>query len=134
MKRRRPGPLVLLLVVGTLVASCASEPGAGELVVMLESVADDDGAVVIEVRGGPIQDPQAVHPEHLFFARQPDELTLTVALVGDIERGDLFTFRIPDADLAAVYRVTLREVADRQNRLRSPPYDRYRVSTQRVGE
>jgi len=108
--------------------------GPGTMVVALETVAPDDGAVVIEVRGGPMEEPSPVDDAYLFYARQPTELFLSVAVIGDIESGDLFTFRVPSTDLALSYQVTLREVADRSNRLREPPDEAYHLTIRRWEE
>ena len=110
-----------ILLVG---AACASDStgtgsGAGTLILRLATPHDDDGAVLFEVSGPPIDTLVSVNASLRLFTRRADGSTIVGAVVGVVAEGAVITLRVPDIGAAARYTARIREVADRDNVLRA---------------
>ena len=107
----------------SLAAACSDDPTggaprAGTLVVRLTTPHADDGAMLFEVSGPPIDTSAAAGASLQLFTRRADGSTLVGVVVGDLTNGAVIRLQVPDVGAAAAYTARLLEVADRQNALR----------------
>jgi hypothetical protein len=111
------------LVFGLACARDASGPGepaeAGTLSLRLSTPHADDGAVLFEVSGPPIDTLLAASGSLRVFMRRADGSTVIGAVVGVVAEGPVVTLRVPDVGAAARYTARIREVADRDAALRA---------------
>lgn len=95
-------------------------PGtAGVLTVSLATPNTDDGALLLEVKGPSIRGVAAKTAALQVFADTMSTTTVRTVVAGSLSSGGLFTFQVPDVNAATSYTVTIVDIADRQNRLRS---------------
>jgi hypothetical protein len=113
--------LVAALVVGAACSndSTGSVAGAGTLTLRLTTPRSDDGALLFELSGPPIDTTVAANAALQLFTRRTDGSTLIGAVVGTLGDGVIVTLQVPDVAAAARYSARLLEVADRQNVLRT---------------
>lgn len=95
----------------------APGPEDGSLAVVLDSPAEDDGAVLFVLEGGAVENVRAAR-EDLAVYPERDGDGWTVAVLGTGLSGELVRFDVPDVSLVSTYQVTLTEVADEGNDLR----------------
>lgn len=107
-------------------AACANDStGAGgqaqsgTLILRLTTPHADDGAVLFDVSGPPIDALAPVNASLRLFTRRANETTIVGAVVGAVAQGDVVTLRVPDVGGVARYTLRIREVADRDNVLRA---------------
>ena len=116
---RRMFTIAAALLVGV---SCSDDPVAGAradtVVLRLTTPHADDGAVLFEVSGGPIDSATADGASLRLFTRRAGETTIIGALVGVVTNGAEVTLHVPDAGAALGYTAEVLEVADRENALR----------------
>ncbi len=94
-------------------------PVAGSLTVSLTTPNADDGAILLTVSGGDIDNAaSALGPSFAFYSSQSGS-SLTAIIVGDIVAGDLMTIHVPDVGAASSYTATAVQIAARSNALRS---------------
>ena len=123
MRRVRALFAVLALL---LAVACADDstgtggpPHAGTLIVRLTTTHSDDGAVLLELSGPPIDSAVALNASLQLFTRRANDSTIVAAVVGVVANGAVVTLRVPDVGAAAAYSARVVEVADRQNVLRA---------------
>lgn len=114
----------LLAIAAALLvsAACTDEPtnpgsGSGTLTVQLTTPNGDDEALSFEI-SGPVDSVSAAGSLQL-FTRRLDGSTVLGAVIGPLDNGAIVTLHVPDASAVAVYRVTVLEVADHEDALRS---------------
>ncbi len=120
---RRIFAMVAALSMG---AACTEDPNhpttgdarQGTVVLYLTTPHTDDGAVLFDVSGPPIDSATAITPSLRLFTRRVGG-SLIGALVGGVASGAVVLLHVPDVDVAGEYRASVREVADRQDSLRS---------------
>ena len=79
----------------------------------------DDGAIIIEVRGGSV-DSAAVHfPTYWLLSERGDSGVTRFVVAGDLTSGPLFTFIVPDIQQYSSFRATVSEVATRKGVVRT---------------
>jgi hypothetical protein len=108
------------LSVGT---ACADEPlsgnaRAGSVSLRLTTPHTDDGAMLFDVSGPPIDSVTASNASLQLFTRRAGS-TIVGAVVGVVANGALVTLHVPDVRAAAGYTARVLEVADRQDALRA---------------
>ncbi|HEY9382725.1 MAG TPA: hypothetical protein VIP80_04345 [Gemmatimonadales bacterium] len=113
-----------LLAAVALGAACSNDPTsgaprAGTLTLRLSTPRSDDGALLFEVSGPPIDTAVVVNGSLQLFTRRADGSTVVGAVVGGLTNGALVTLRVPDVGAAGGYTARVLEVADRQNVLRT---------------
>ena len=113
-----------LLAALLLGAACSNEStgsvaGAGTLTLRLTTPSSDDGALLFELSGPPIDTTVAANASLQLFTHRTDGSTLVGAVVGTLANGGVVTLQVPDVGAAAQYTARLLEVADRQNVLRT---------------
>ena len=112
-----------LVATLSLGAACSNEPTtgaprAGTLTLRLTTPRSDDGALLFEVSGPPIDTARVLDASLQLFTRRADGFTLVGAVVGPIANGAVVTLQVPDLGAGAGYTARVLEVADRQNVLR----------------
>ncbi len=112
------------MVATLLSVACSDEstnPGAvpGTLVVSLTTPRADDGALLFELSGPPIDSATAINSSLRLFTRRESGSTVIGAIVGVLASGAVVTLHVPDVGHAAGYTATVLEVADRQDALRA---------------
>lgn len=113
--------IVTALSVGT---ACSSDKPAGPatqagtLTVRLTTPNADDGAVLFELSGSPIDSALAANASLRLFTRRADGSKVVGAVLGALNNGAVVTLRVPNAG-ATGYTARVIEVADRQNALRA---------------
>jgi hypothetical protein len=113
--------IVAVLVLGAACSSDATggDTRAGTLTVRLTTPLADDGAVMFEVSGLPIDSATSVNASLRLFTRRAGGDTVVGVVVGAIANGPVVVLKVPDVGAAAGYRARVLEVADRQNALRA---------------
>lgn len=108
-----------LLTLG--LAACDSEQGGfttpdaenGTLGVAFQRQVGNVGAIILDVTGGEIPNPEAAEGVEIYTTPIPGGLR--VAVMGEELSGTLFTFEVEDRALLDNYRVEVLEVADTRN-------------------
>jgi len=113
--------LVAVLSLGTACSdySTGGAERAGTLTLRLTTPHADDGGVMFEVSGPPIDSAMAVNASLRLFTRRAGGSRIVGAVVGVVANGAVVTLRVPDVGAAAEYTARVLEVADRQNALRA---------------
>jgi hypothetical protein len=88
-----------------------TEPTAATLQVRLATPAQDDGAVLFTLSGGPIDSVDA--PGHVLYLGRPDDNTIRVIVAGELASGAIAQVHIPDDRQVSQYSATLQQVASR---------------------
>jgi hypothetical protein len=104
-------------------AACANDSTgnaaqAGTLRLRLTSPHDDDGAMVFEVAGPPIDSATAGNTSLQLFTQRVDGTTMVGAVVGALGNGVVVTLHVPDVTAVAGYRARVIEVANKKDALR----------------
>jgi len=92
---------------------------AGTLSLRLTTPHADDGAMIFEVSGPPIDSASAATGSLQLFTRRAGGTTVVGAVVGALANGAVVTLHVPDVGVAARYSAHVVEVADLQNALRA---------------
>jgi hypothetical protein len=112
-----------LLAAGLLsLGGCSSEspgPSAATLQVGLASPAQDDGAVLFTISGGPVDSIEA--PDYQVYSNRIDANTLRVIVTGSLQPGVIARIHVPDQSRIADYSGVVDQVAARSSyALRDP--------------
>ena len=116
------------MVAGLLVGvACTDDPNTptgggarpGVAILHLTTPNADDGAVLFEVSGVPIDSAVAMNSSLRLFTRRVDGSTMVGALAGGVATGPVVRLYVADVVAAARSTVRVLEVADRQDALRS---------------
>jgi hypothetical protein len=105
-------------------AACSNDPTsgatrAGTLTLRLSTPRSDDGALLFELGGPPIDTALVVNGSLQLFTRRAEGSIVVGAVVGALANGALLILRVPDVGAAGGYTARVLEVADRQNVLRA---------------
>jgi hypothetical protein len=95
-------------------SGCSQEPSAPASVtleVRFETPAQDDGAALFTISGGPIDSVDA--SGHALYTARIDANTTRVIVAGDLSAGPIARIHIADERQASEYSVTLHQVAAR---------------------
>lgn len=95
-------------------------PGGATVNVSLTTPNADDGALLFELTG-----PATIHgislaDANLKYYIDSSSATIRVVAAGAIKSGSLLTFIVSDTTTISSYSASLKDVANRQNQLRSP--------------
>ena len=93
--------------------------GRGTLIVRLTTPHADDGAILFELSGPPIDSVVAVNASLQLFTRRANDSTIVGAVIGVVVNGAVVTLQVPDINASARYAARIVEVADRENVLRA---------------
>lgn len=93
--------------------------GRGTLIVRLTTPHADDGAILFELSGPPIDSVVAVNASLQSFTRRANDSTIVGAVIGVVVNGAVVTLQVPDINASARYAARIVEVADRENVLRA---------------
>ena len=116
---------IFAMVAAGLVGTACSDdatggvPQAGALLVSLATPHADDGALLFEVTGPPIDSATAASAGRRLFTRRDGNGNIVGVVVGSLAPGAVVTLHVPDIGTAAAYSVRVIEVADRQDVLRA---------------
>ncbi len=111
--RLRPR-LLLFITSWFWLSGCSQEPSApvsATLELRLETPAQDDGAALFTISGGPIDSVDALG--HALYTARIDANTTRVIVAGDLSAGAIARIHIADERQASEYSVTLHQVAAR---------------------
>ncbi|HEX2249892.1 MAG TPA: hypothetical protein VHH32_06055 [Gemmatimonadales bacterium] len=109
-----PPRLLVLITSWFWLSSCSQDPSApisATLEVRLETPAQDDGAALFTISGGPIDSVDALG-QALYTARIRENTT-RVIVAGSLTAGVIARIHIPNASHRSHYSVTLDQVAAR---------------------
>ena len=109
----RCGFLVIITAI-TWLSGCAHEPSApisAILEVHLATTAQDDGAVLFTISGGPVDSVDA--PGYTRYTARVDENTTRVIVAGDLGPGVIARIHVGDDRSVSQYSATLNQVAAR---------------------
>jgi hypothetical protein len=113
VSRRIPRVLRLAAALAWL-GGCSGEPTdpiGATLDVRYSTTADDDGAVLLTVSGGPVDSVEA--PGYALYSARVDANTLRIIVVGDLSSGSLVRIHIADDRLISQYSAVIDQVAAR---------------------
>jgi hypothetical protein len=111
----------VIAIGATLLAACGgadktsgpSGPTPGVLQVVLTSANTDDGALMLTVSGGPVQQVDAASAAYQVFSAQPDTMTTRILVTGDITSGAVARLHVADTRAVASYHASLTQAASR---------------------
>jgi hypothetical protein len=116
---RRMLALVVLCCVGS---ACSDDPTGtprgGPLLLQLSTPNADDGAVMFEITGPPIDSVTTINDSMRLFTRREGG-TLLGVVIGTVGNGPIVNVWVPDVNAATSYSGRVVDVADRQNALRT---------------
>ncbi len=121
--------LLALTIAG--VTGCSSEgagPAAATLSLSLASPAQDDGAVLLTISGGPVDSIES--PEYRLYSTPMDASTYRVIIAGPLSSGLVARVHIPDDRRSADYGAVVEQVAARGTYRQQDPAG-YRLSFDR---
>lgn len=111
-----------VLLFSVFLLSCSSGstgPTSGVLNVKLSSLHGDEGAVLLTIKGGPVESVEAV--SGIVHSAQLDANTLRVVVTGNLTSETIARVRIADATQASRYVAVINQVATRSTyALRDP--------------
>lgn len=110
-----------------LSAACTDNPNTptggrarpGVVILHLATPNADDGAVLFEVSGAPIDSAVAIDASLRLFTRRVGDSTVVGALAGAVATGAVVRLYVADVVAAAGSTIRVLEVADRRDALRS---------------
>ena len=80
---------------------------------------NDDGALLLEVKGPSVRTLTASSSAVQVFADTTSTTAVRVVVAGNLTAGKLFSFQVQDTRQASAYTVAIVDIADRQNKLRN---------------
>ena len=121
--------IVRRLLAGAAILVACGEPTAprpvpGELIVRLETPADDDAAILFSVTGPALDNIQ--FRDGVTAHTRPVENGFRSAVFGTLSSGTLVRFSVPDLNRRTAYSATIVEVSDQSNAL-VPSLSGYRL-------
>jgi hypothetical protein len=105
---------LLFITTWLWLSGCSQEPSApvsATLEVRLGTPAQDDGAALFTISGGPIDSVDALG--HVLYTARIDANTTRVIVAGDLSAGPIARIHIADERQMSEYSVTLHQVAAR---------------------
>jgi hypothetical protein len=106
--------LLVCITTGFWLSGCSQDPSApisAALQVRLDTPAQDDGAALFTISGGPIDSVDALG--RALYTARIDESTTRVIVAGDLTGGTIARIHVPDQRYVSQYSVTLDQVAAR---------------------
>lgn len=120
---RRGRWFLALIAALSVAAACSDEPtrsaDAGTVTLRLTTPNTDDGAVLFEVTGPPIDGATPATASLQLFTRRDGDSTLVGVVAGGITNGAVVELQVSAGAAATDYTTRVIEVADRQNTLRA---------------
>jgi hypothetical protein len=120
--RPRLVPALGILLVGTWLGSCSSEPSgpvAATFDVSFSTGFNDDGAVLFTITGGPVESVEA--PGYQYYSAQIDPNTLQVIVVGDLHPGTIARIHVADERRLSQYSASIKQVAATHSYIQRDP-------------
>ena len=122
--------IALIVLAAALGLTCKDEgtapstPNAPDapvtsLVVSLTTPQSDDGAILVTVRGPALATIQSASPDYLVFSNAVSANEARVIVVGDLERGSVFTVALGGSARLSDYSASIGQVATRADVLRA---------------
>ena len=115
--------LCLAVAVTAIAPACdktpAAPPVAGTAIVSLNSPNEDDGALLITLRGPGVSAAQSASSDYLVYWRLAGEGEIRVLVLGELEPGPLFRVQLEATNRLSEYSATIEQVATRQDMLRT---------------
>lgn len=114
--------LPLVIAAASSLHSCSGEssgPAGSTLEVTFATPAQDDGAVLFSVTGGPVDSVETAG--YTLYSARPDPNTLLVIVTGDLSGGAIARLHIPDEHLTPQYSATVNQVAARTTYVQRDP-------------
>jgi len=111
-------------MAGGLSTGCSAGPSGpvgAALEITLASPAQDDGAILFTVTGGPIDSLQVAATGYTLYSSRPDPNTLRGIITGDLAAGALARIYIADESRIPQYSATVDQVAARATYARRDP-------------
>ena len=94
-------------------------PLVTEATVSLSTPHDDDGAIVLSVRGPDLTTFKAASPSYVLYSRVASAQEARLIVIGDIGAGPLLTIQLATAHELSAYAVSVETVAMRSDSLRA---------------
>jgi hypothetical protein len=116
------GSQLLRLAFALSLAGCSTEPSsptAATLNLHFTTPADDDGAVLLTISGGPVDSVEA--PGFLLHLERRHPATTRVIVLGDIKSGRLARIHVPDERQTSQYTAVINQVAARRSYAQRDP-------------
>jgi hypothetical protein len=121
---RRALAIVAMSAVLLTSAACDDDPAgiaplAGAVTLQLTTPHVDDGALLFDVTGPPIDSVTAASSSLSVFTRTVDDSVLVGLVAGGVVSGPLVVLHVRDISAAAAYSARIAEVADHESALRA---------------
>jgi len=94
-------------------------PPPGSAIVALVTPNSDDGAVAVTLHGPGISNLANASSGYLFYSRLASDTVARVIVLGNVSAGPIFTFTIAGGAGVSAYTVSIDEVANRADAVRS---------------
>ena len=94
-------------------------PPPGSAIVALVTPNSDDGAVAVTLHGPGISNLATASSGYLFYSRLASDTVARVIVLGNVSAGPIFTFEIAGGAGVSAYTVSIDEVANRADAVRS---------------
>ena len=91
----------------------------GSAIVALVTPNSDDGAVAVTLHGPGISNLATASSGYLFYSRLASDTVARVIVLGNVSAGPIFTFKIAGGAGVSAYTVSIDEVANRADAVRS---------------
>jgi hypothetical protein len=114
MKQLRTSLLLSMAIAPVWLSGCSSAPAgptAATVDLTFTTAAEDDGAVLFTLSGGPVDSVEAAG--YAVYSARLDPNTLRVIVAGDLTSGVVARIHIPDDQQLPRYAVTINQVAAR---------------------
>jgi hydroxyethylthiazole kinase-like sugar kinase family protein len=114
MKLFRTSLLLSMAIAPVWLSGCSSGPAgptAATVELTFTTAADDDGAVLFTISGGPVDSVEAAG--YALYLARLDPNTMRVIVAGDLTSGVIARLHIPDNQQRPQYSVTINQVAAR---------------------
>jgi hypothetical protein len=94
-------------------------PNPTSLVVSLTTPNSDDGAILVTIRGPALATIQSASPDYLVFSNSVSATEARVIVIGDVQRGSVFTVALGGTAPLSDYSASIGQVATRADALRA---------------
>ena len=94
-------------------------PPPGSAIVSLVTPNNDDGAVTVTLRGPGFSNLATASSGYLFYSRLASDTVARVIVLGNVSAGPIFTFKVASGAALPAYTVSIEQVANRVDAMRS---------------
>jgi hypothetical protein len=120
-------------VIAAVACDLPTRAADGRFFAVVLNAPENDGAIVLEIRGPAIGSVQSLNANDWLFVEPTNGTVVRAFLTGPLKNGPILSFRVrrEPRDPTSAYQATVIEVADRANQLRDAAAYRLTIVEQR---